>query len=105
MRPPATARAATPSETRWLRPSCCQRARRDWANFFMVDAGQEKGKTSRLKKGETISHLHAHEFLVGLDEFVADFDHHGEGDGGLLHGDDALVQLVAVTEQHFLGEL
>src|SRR6187402_3675799 len=104
MRPPATARAATPSDTRWLRPSCCQRARRDWANFFMVDAGQEKGRTSKIRKRGTISHLHAHEFLVGLDELVADLDHHGERDGSLLHGDDALVELVAVAEEHFLRE-
>ncbi len=39
--------AATASETRWLRPSCCQRARRDWANFFI-----EADESERLREGE-----------------------------------------------------
>src|SRR6478735_4666673 len=101
MKPPMTARAATASETRWLRPSCCQRARRDWANFFIEadESGKDYAKVNRVG-----SHLHAHEFLVGLHELVAHFDHHGEGDGGFLHGDDALVELVAVAEENLLGE-
>src|SRR6478609_3987894 len=103
MKPPMTAMAATVSETRWLRPSCCQRARRDWANFFMGPDGSGKDYGKGTKRAG--SHLHAHEFLVGLDELVAHLDHHGEGDGRLLHGDDTRVQLVAVAEEHALGQL
>jgi hypothetical protein len=64
--PPMTTRVATISETRWLRPSCFQRASRDWAKFFI-----------RLI-GEGGSDLHAHQFLVGFHELVADLDHEGK---------------------------
>ena len=37
------------------------------------------------------SDLEAHEFLVGFEEFVADFDHELEGDVGFFHGEDGLV--------------
>ena len=46
------------------------------------------------------SHRHAHEFLVGLDDFVAHLDHELEGHACFLHSDHRLVNLVIFAEQN-----
>src|SRR5690606_26697585 len=98
-RPPSTANAATTRETRWLSPNCFQSSTSDWVKFFMA---RKRGWSSESGAG---SYLHAHQFLVRFDKLVADLDHHAERHGGFLHGDHALVQLRAVTEQHLAGDL
>src|SRR5690606_828054 len=95
--PPRTAGTATARETGWLIPSWWHSTTSDWAKFFM--------KRKMNGRSNVRSYLHAHQFLVGFDEFVADLHHHAECHRGFLHRDHALVQLRAVTEQDLAGDV
>ena len=47
-------------------------------------------------------YLGAHQLLVAFHEFIAEFDHEGEGHARFLAGDHGLVQVRSLSGEHFV---
>ncbi len=60
------------------------------AIFFEKEGAQARGvkiKKYLTPEAESLTtlNLHAHDFFIAIDEFVADFEHHIEGDFSFFH--------------------
>src|SRR5271155_5304410 len=84
MRTPTTAANARPSEINRFGPS--------------VDDSFLKCSTSCSTFTMGYSHRHAHDVLVGLDEFVPHLDGHLKHDVGLLQRDHGFVHVAAAVD-------